>query len=78
MSGAAEMSVGTPPLNGYGMPYRVAEEPDEITLFCEFLTQHVRRNPARNVQCRLLWSEWVRFCLKQTKKFPPPGSGEQV
>lgn len=54
----------------YGMPNSAAKGPNEISLFLEFLSQHVRRNRIKSVQRMLLWSEWVRFYLKQTNTFP--------
>jgi hypothetical protein len=47
--------------------------PDEITelrIFDEFLTLHVQPNRIRDVQCKLLWNEWVRSFRRQTHGFP--------
>ena len=52
----------------YGIPE--TEDPDETALFLEFLSMHVRRNRIMSVQRMLLWSEWVRFCMKRAKTFP--------
>ncbi len=41
-----------------------------MSLFIEFLSQHVQRNQIKSVQRMLLWSEWVRFYLKKTNTFP--------
>jgi hypothetical protein len=65
-----ETTTGMPSGGQYGMPGLARENPDESALFLEFLSLHVRRNRIMSVQRMLLWSEWVRFCLKQTKTFP--------
>jgi hypothetical protein len=54
----------------YGLPQVARNELEEIALFNKFLTTHVRRNRIKSVQRALLWSEWVRFHLKQTNTFP--------
>ena len=46
------------------------EEMHELGIFDEFLSQHVLKNKIRNVQCMLLWNEWVRTFLRQTHDFP--------
>lgn len=43
---------------------------DELSSFEKFVTQHVRPDPERNVQCMLLWTEWVRYYVKETRNFP--------
>jgi len=54
----------------YGLPQVAGNELDEIAMFHKFLSMHVRRNRIKSVQRALLWSEWVRFHLKQTNTFP--------
>lgn len=46
------------------------EELDELNTFREFLSRHVKPNAICDVQCMLLWSEWVRFYRKETRKIP--------
>ena len=46
------------------------EEYREIMLLDEFLTHHVRPDGLRDVQCMLLWSEWVRSFQRKTHRFP--------
>jgi hypothetical protein len=46
------------------------EELGELKTFQEFLAQHIRPSAIRDVQCMLLWAEWVRFYKRQTKKVP--------
>ena len=42
----------------------------ELVLLDEFFANHVRRDGLRDVQCMLLWSEWVRIFQRQTRMFP--------
>lgn len=52
---------------------RNATSPDglhELVLLEEFLTRHIRQDGLRSVQCMLLWTEWVRTCARQTRRFP--------
>lgn len=46
------------------------EEIHELGIFNEFLSHHVLQNKICNVQCILLWNEWVRTFLRQTHEFP--------
>jgi hypothetical protein len=46
------------------------EELVELKTFHEFLSQHIKPNAICDVQCMLLWAEWVRFYRKQTRKIP--------
>jgi len=46
------------------------EELGELKTFQEFLTQHTKPSAIRDVQCMLLWAEWVRFYKRQTKRVP--------
>jgi len=36
----------------------------------EFLERHVRPDCVRDVQCMLLWNEWVRTFCRTTRGFP--------
>ncbi len=47
-----------------------SDELYELVLLDEFLTTHVRKDGLRDVQCMLLWSEWVRVYQRQTRMFP--------
>jgi hypothetical protein len=46
------------------------KELNELKTFQEFLKKHIKPNVICDVQCMLLWSEWVRFYRKQTRKIP--------
>jgi len=46
------------------------EELGELKTFREFLARHIKPSAIRDVQCMLLWAEWVRFYKRQTKKVP--------
>lgn len=61
-SGKTRSGVALPP--GTGTP------PDELDLFHDFSTRHLRTVANSDVQCMLVWAEWVRYYLKQTKNFP--------
>jgi len=50
------------PLSGRGQ--------EEMELFQNFVTNHIVRMANANAQCMLIWTEWVRFHLQHTKKFP--------
>jgi hypothetical protein len=47
-----------------------AEELKELKTFRKFLSRHIKPNAICDVQCMLLWAEWIRFYKKQTKKIP--------
>jgi len=47
-----------------------SDELNELKTFQEFLSKHIKPNAICDVQCMLLWAEWVRFYKKQTKKIP--------
>jgi hypothetical protein len=47
-----------------------SDEADEFRVFDEFLARHVQPNRICDVQCMLLWSEWVRTFRRQTRAFP--------
>ena len=63
-------------LNRFGDQFRLTgieishEEIHELRVFDEFLAQHVQPNGIYNVQCMLLWSEWVRTFRSQIQGFP--------
>lgn len=42
----------------------------ELMLLDEFLTNHIQQDGLCNVQCMLLWTEWVRIFLRHTHRFP--------
>ena len=46
------------------------EEIQELRVLDEFVTRHVRPNGLYDVQCMLLWSEWVRNYRRQITGFP--------
>jgi hypothetical protein len=47
-----------------------SEELNELKTFQEFLSKHVKPNAVCDVQCMLLWAEWIRFYRTQTRKVP--------
>ncbi len=47
-----------------------SEELNELKIFQEFLSRHIKPNAICDVQCMLLWAEWIRFYKKQTRKIP--------
>lgn len=42
----------------------------ELAVFEEFLSRHVQPDTAWDVQCMLLWSEWVRVFRRHGAGFP--------
>jgi hypothetical protein len=46
------------------------EELRELKVFEEFVTHHVKPDGSYNVQCMLLWSEWVRAFRHRIHGFP--------
>lgn len=42
----------------------------ELAIFEEFLEQHVQVDEISDVQCMLLWSEWVRAFRRKRAGFP--------
>jgi hypothetical protein len=60
----------------YGEKFRVTgidigpEEFQELKVFDEFLARHVKPNGFHDVQCMLLWSEWIRSFRRQSPGFP--------
>jgi hypothetical protein len=63
-------------LNRFGEQFRLTgidvskEEVHELRVFDDFLAHHVQPNGIFNVQCMLLWSEWVRTFRRQIRGFP--------
>jgi hypothetical protein len=63
-------------LNRFGEQFRSSisdisdDEIRELRVFDEFLAKHVQTNMICDVQCMLLWSEWVRSFRQQIKGFP--------
>jgi hypothetical protein len=63
-------------LNRFGEQFQLTgmdinqEEIHELRVFDEFLAQHVQPNGIYDVQCMLLWSEWVRTFRSQIHGFP--------
>ncbi len=43
---------------------------DELDTLQDFLSEHLKVIANADVQCMLIWTEWVRFCFRRTKKFP--------
>jgi hypothetical protein len=48
----------------------IEEELSELDAYLDFLSRHVTTVEDYGVSCMLLWSEWVKFCVRQTQKFP--------
>jgi hypothetical protein len=68
---AVFMEKGMPDLSGAAAGIEISpEEMGELRMFDEFLSRHVQPNMIRDVQCRLLWNEWVRSFRRQTHAFP--------
>jgi len=63
-------------LNRFGEQFQVTgidinqEEVHELRVLDEFLARHVQPNVIYDVQCMLLWSEWVRTFRSQIHGFP--------
>jgi len=63
-------------LNRYGEQFHLSEidigdeELGELKVFEEFVTRHVQPDGNYNVQCMLLWSEWVRAFRHRIHGFP--------
>jgi len=63
-------------VNRFGEKFRVngidfgPEESHELTIFDEFLEHHVQANGICDVQCMLLWSEWLRSFRSRASGFP--------
>jgi hypothetical protein len=48
----------------------IEEELGELDAFLDFLTRHVTTVEDYGVSCMLLWSEWVKFCIRRTQNYP--------
>ncbi len=63
-------------LNRFGEKFKLtgidgnSSELHELNVFEAFLADHVQPNRICDVQCMLLWSEWVRTYQRQTYGFP--------
>ncbi|MEI7856915.1 MAG: hypothetical protein WCH85_05350 [Methanomicrobiales archaeon] len=63
-------------LSQFGEQFRLTgiditpDEINELRVFDEYLANHVQPNGFFNVQCMLLWNEWVRTFRRQTHGFP--------
>ena len=63
-------------LNQFGEQFKLTgieinqEEIQELRVFDEFLARHVQPNGIYEVQCMLLWSEWVRTFRRYIQGFP--------
>lgn len=63
-------------INEYGEKFRLTgidvghEAFQEIKVLDEFLARHVQPTGTHDVQCMLLWSEWIRNFRRQVPGFP--------
>jgi hypothetical protein len=63
-------------LNRFGEKFRSAgldfgpEDAYEIKIMEQFLGRHVQKNRICEVQCMLLWNEWIRTYQRRTPGFP--------
>ncbi|MFA5268744.1 MAG: hypothetical protein WC379_12310 [Methanoregula sp.] len=63
-------------LNRFGERFRLTgidsgpEDAHEIKVLEQFLVRHVQQNRICEVQCMLLWNEWVRTYQRRTPGFP--------
>jgi len=49
----------------------VETELKELAAYLDFLSRHVSfAGTGVGVPCMLLWSEWTKFCKRQTQKYP--------
>ena len=46
------------------------ENEQELKVLEQFLNSHVQANRICDVQCMMLWSEWVRAFQRHTSKYP--------
>ena len=46
------------------------EETQELEVLEKFLRNHVQENRICDIQCMMLWSEWVRTFRRQTAGYP--------
>jgi len=66
-SGNTDLTGGMMSLAGISIDPAEAEE---LRIFREFLERHVQANGITDVQCMLLWSEWVRAFRRNVPGFP--------
>jgi hypothetical protein len=66
-SGSSDLTSGMLSLAGIAVDPAEAEE---LRIFQEFLELHVQANGICDVQCMLLWSEWVRDFRRKAPGFP--------
>ena len=63
-------------LHRFGEKFRLTgidsgpEDAHEIKVLAQFLGRHVQKNQICEVQCMLLWNEWVRTFQRRTPGFP--------
>jgi hypothetical protein len=63
-------------LHHFGEKFRLTgidldpEDSHEIKVLVQFLGRHVKRNQICDVQCMLLWNEWIRTIQRRTPGFP--------
>jgi hypothetical protein len=63
-------------LNRFGEQFQLTgidispEESRELRVFDKFLARHVQPNMICDVQCMLLWNEWIRTFQRRTPGFP--------
>jgi len=63
-------------LNQFGEKFRLTginagpDDSHEIKVLEQFLGRHVQKNQICDVQCMLLWNEWVRTFQRRTPGFP--------
>jgi hypothetical protein len=63
-------------LNRFGEKFRLTgidsgpENAHEIKVLAQFLGRHVQQNQICEIQCMLLWNEWVRTFQRRTPGFP--------
>ena len=73
---ASPDQAGTRTQNRFGEKFRSAgvdvsrEECHELAIFEDFLEHHVQTNRIYDVQCMLLWSEWIRAFRRRSSGFP--------
>jgi hypothetical protein len=66
-SGSKDLNSGMLSLAGISID---PSEAEELRIFREFLELHVQENGICDVQCMLLWSEWVRAFRREAPGFP--------
>jgi hypothetical protein len=73
---ASADQAGTRTQDRFGEKFRSAgvdvsrEECHELAIFEDFLDLHVQANRICDVQCMLLWSEWIRAFRRRSSGFP--------